>query len=470
MNLRGATSAMAALSLPRLRAPRARAFSLVELMVAIVILGLGLVMVATMFPVAWDRARTLTEVSTAQTVTASAEQTLSSLVQVSGVGLKSDMLAGDLLVEPNWSGNTGLIVAYSDTRVHALNMENLLVQGQQPFVSEDPWRIEHLPDLESQPATGTLLWDSNLAPPAEFYARTYHTSRVRAFQRVYPPLPARKSPSFQVADPQWDLSLNQRTFAWSVLHRMRDFGAPAAPAGDPPITGPQTKDPVAVAKAKESAARSRTVELYIVSLRRPTATSRFARQNPQSAPNPYLLDRPAQQMVTSPQALPSTQDVLLPVPWRVQVEFPTALNDRNTATAIPTEIQVPAAGMQEPAAQLVVGMFSPGTQFVDELNGSVYRVIGRRVTGGNNEVATVTLDREVLIEELDLPAEYSSCQFCAPLAQTGGQLDPEELVRTVWVYPPAITPRSATDTRVYFTGAQPVVDIEVRTLQLSPAE
>lgn len=469
MTIRGKASVMAAHGSARFRCRGAGAFSLVELMVAIVILGLGLVMVATMFPVAWDRARTLTEVSTAQTVTDSAEQTLSSLVQVSGVGLRSTMLAGDLLVEPNWS-TTGLIVAYSDTRVHALNMENLLVQGQQPFTGEDPWRIERLPALASQPQAGTFLWDGNLAPTAEFFSRTFHTSRVRAFQRVYPPMPARKSPSFQVADPQWDQSLSQRTFAWSALHRIRDFGAPTAPAGNPPITGPASNDPASVATAKTAASRSRTVDLYIVSLRRPSATARYARQNPQSAPNPYFLDRPAQQMVTSPQALLAAQDVLLPVPWRVQIEFPTTLNDKNTATSIPTEIQVPATGMQEPAAQLVVGMFSPGTLFVDELNGNIYRVAARRVTGGNNEVAVATLDREVLVEELDLPAGYPACDFCTPLAQSGGQLDPEELVRTVWVFPPAVIPRSATDSRVYFTGSQPVVDIEVRTLQLSPAE
>ncbi len=43
---------------PSARPRRVTAFSLMELMIGIVILGLGLVMVATMFPVAWTRART----------------------------------------------------------------------------------------------------------------------------------------------------------------------------------------------------------------------------------------------------------------------------------------------------------------------------------------------------------------------------------------------------------------------------
>ena len=51
-------------------------FSLVELMIATVILGIGLVMVATIFPVAVDQTREAVQMSIAQSVARSAEETL----------------------------------------------------------------------------------------------------------------------------------------------------------------------------------------------------------------------------------------------------------------------------------------------------------------------------------------------------------------------------------------------------------
>ena len=56
---------------PRTRATRRKArsaFSLAELMIAIVILGLGLLMVAGMFPVGWIKARELAEYTTSQSI------------------------------------------------------------------------------------------------------------------------------------------------------------------------------------------------------------------------------------------------------------------------------------------------------------------------------------------------------------------------------------------------------------------
>jgi len=57
-------------------------FSLVEIMIAIAILGFGLVMMATMFPIAWQRARNLSEFTSQNAATESAHTTLKMLLHV----------------------------------------------------------------------------------------------------------------------------------------------------------------------------------------------------------------------------------------------------------------------------------------------------------------------------------------------------------------------------------------------------
>jgi len=116
---------------------------------------------------------------------------------------------------------------------------------------------------------------------------------------------------------------------------------------------------------------------------------------------------------------------------------------------------------------MLVRMFPAGTQFIDEISGRVYRVVQRRITGEEGEKAFLTLDREVLFEDLDLPAGYPWCM--------GGCIsgtpppDPQELLRTVWVFPPPAQPRqSASEKYPLFEGRTPVVGIDVRTLVTSP--
>src|SRR5262249_36903096 len=130
------------------RLPR-KCFSLVEMMIAIVILGLGLIMVATMFPVAWDRARKLNEQSLTPNVTANAKINLSSILHCATLTraalspkiltrpvwvLSYGSFAGDLFYDPRLVTPNEVqtcreeysILSYSDSRVHSLNVENFL--------------------------------------------------------------------------------------------------------------------------------------------------------------------------------------------------------------------------------------------------------------------------------------------------------------------------------------------------------
>ena len=107
---------------------RSPAFSLIEMMIAIVILGLGLVMVATMFPIALGRARTLSEFTRQTAIANAAETTIGMLAQVDGLTLNAATFAGDLVYDappPPPNLNSVGLMARSDTRVHLLHMENL---------------------------------------------------------------------------------------------------------------------------------------------------------------------------------------------------------------------------------------------------------------------------------------------------------------------------------------------------------
>lgn len=170
----------------------------------------------------------------------------------------------------------------------------------------------------------------------------------------------------------------------------------------------------------------------------------------------------------------SDEDVMFPVPWRVQVEFleTPPLLSRDAPSGIPTEIVVPPLEIPttDPAVRaMLVQMFPAGARFIDEVTGQVYRVVKRRVTGDNAEQAFLTLDREVCIEDINLSPNDPRCQgFCA-----SNVLDyPCDLLRTVWVFPPPVEAARAGTGRdiLVFQGSQPVVDIEVRTLRVAPSE
>lgn len=456
-----------------------RAFSLLELMIAIVILGLGLVMVATMFPIAWDRARALNEQSLSQSIIGVAHDHFISAIQVAdgdrNAGFNHAHLAGDFVFDPRFSLGTGANVAPSDTRVHALNMQNLLVSGATPFVGDNPWQLEFQPSIQPP----DFLWDHNFEPGPDFISRTFHTPRILLHQRVYPPMRARNGTNFMTSpDPQWSEALATRIFSWAVFHRIHDFGAPRPPSETtPPITNPTwAYSPNVVRQGREAIDKTRVLDVYYVVLRRPSPTNRYARQSTAAAnlPNPYVLNRPPAAVTPAP--APPAQDVLFPVAWRVQVEFPNTVPLTVNATGIPTEIAVPVCDSggcssqvtNMDARRMLVGMFPTGAQFIDEVNGQVYRVTKRRIISPDNDRALLTLDREVLREELDFPPGYLSCDACGPLAAPSFALDPEERIRTVWVFPPPVDARVNPTDPLTFTGPQPVVAIEVRNFTIAP--
>lgn len=433
--------------------PQRRAFTLMELMIGIVILGLGMVMVATIFPVAWTRARTLSEYTVQRAITQGAHPTVMSLVRVSrpsvGIGpsiADASSFLGDLICDPgNPFAPISACGAYfpSDTWVHALNLENVQVANRQ-FIREDLWEVE------ARWFTPVVLAD---LPPEIVDNSFFRNKQVSFLQRIYPPMEPRENVNvdgvFVGNDERWDDALGTRRFSWALFHRLRD--------------------PLGHCSTPEVRSRIRSFDLYYVTLRRPRPTYRYARQDstdPASVPDACELEETTNIV---PAAMGPQNDLMFPVPWRVQLEFPGTLLPRGNPTGIPTEVVVPpdslTAGTPIQKAMLVQ-MFPTGGRFIDELTGGVFRVVKRRVTGDAADSAVLTLDREAFIEDLDLEAINTA--LCVGCIAENGATEPAELLRTVWVFPPPVQATRGPGDVPIFEGSQPVVGIDVRTLNIAP--
>ncbi len=445
-----------------------RAISLAEMMIAVVVLGLGLIMIASLFPVSWARARQLLEFNNKSYITAAAENAVRLLARVDGrlkldgkpleaLSFKGDQI---LYMQPS---PPQLLFVNPNARVHAMNLQNIRFEDEQrKFVAEYPWAED--PGLDA--------YDEVLrcrGPDVVEYLTgkeaSYFQPQIRFYERVYPPLPLRddeleinNSPPSQ----HWDALLNGRRFAWAVFHKLgKDY-----------VQLVENEDKVngcaRNGEGGEKIEKERLFTMYYVTLRRTRAAQRFARQdwNDRFTPDPFDRARAA-----AVRALEAKEDMVLPVPWRVQITLGEdgSIALPGAAQGIPTEVGVNVAldNKSDPLAAdlgFVAQMFRRGTVFIDELSGQVYRVESRRLANEDdpdNLQAFLTLDKEILLtpEEVD---DWS----------TNGVLDDEERLRAVWVFPPSVDRvnggRDPGDPLV-FDGAQPVVGIDVRSLTVSPS-
>lgn len=394
------------------------AFSLAELMIAIVILGLGLLMVASMFPVGWLKARELAEFTTSQSIISVAKTTVKQLSRVDGPAdpaytiAQGSSFAGDML----WNG-----YAATDTFVHALNLENILAMDGITTLAEGAWQIEGLADFRD---STDLLLANNLGrfqPNRMWYGET----QVTFGERVYPPMPTGMVPG----DPGWNGALATRRFAWSVLYRLP---VPPTPTFPPPTIPPE----LGLYAVDEALASTREFTAYYVTLRRTQPTHRFAQQDHPLVPGTTggLIDfaNPPNSVII-PQIVAS--DLMFPVAWLVPLDLvPSGL----PGSGIPGTAEV----MLNAGPDNISPMLPPGSQFVVSGTGSVYRVEQREILAtGSSPLTRLTLDR---------PLEV---------------VDQASLTHFVWVYPPHI---ERDEGPASFFGPSPVVSIDVRTLTMSP--
>ncbi|MEK6676161.1 MAG: prepilin-type N-terminal cleavage/methylation domain-containing protein [Planctomycetota bacterium] len=440
------------------------AFSLIEMMIAIVILGLGMIMVATLFPVAWTRAKELSESTNLTTINDVSEATMKSLAFVCGPGKDGSMFAGDNTWYFDKNQGKDLLVAYSDTRVHVLNMENLLVSnldvpGMRQIVSEQPWKT---PGGAAYPyrLDGTKLAIDPLDYPEFAEQRLYVSARVSSESRVHPPIRTRANRDFAMPDVEWDELLDGRRFTWAVLHRLRKGVGPTNILAGGLRDQPNNVRLKNLDEAQAARSLRRDFDLYYVLLRRPQALTRYVQQDadPDYTPNPYDLPEKA----SIPYALPPENDVALPVPWRVHLLFrgPFTVRALTGPTNIPSEVEVNP--LDFPTHAMLIDLFPPGAFFVDEISGNMYRVEKRRLAGLDNTQALLTLDREIFLEDIDLPIDDPRCE-------SGHlSLDPCEQVRAVWVFPPPVKSTRKLNGEPIFEGQQPVVGINIRSFSVIP--
>lgn len=458
-------------------------------MIGIIILGVGLVMVATMFPVAWTRARTLNEFTTERAANDTAHDAVRSLTRVSTASVGASSFLGDLTYDPQDPSNPNdeyLIEAcpgfatlpapgsaapapYAPPDwVHALHLENYPVARVGPPASpvdEEPWRLQDPVRRLEQDLQDLQV---NSPPMYDLMSRfSFFMPRIALWQRVYPTMPPRPLNTDLDAVTAWEQDLDRVRYAFAVFHRLQQ-----------PISV------TSVPELERTKTSARAFDMYYVLLRRGQPTYRYARQDPLSAPSPCQLST----VVVTPAAVdPNDQpDVMFPVAWRVQVQFPgqfpRTLKLRNNpaapgrpsnATGIPTEIEVPPANApgSDPEKFAWVQMFQPGTRFIDEITGMVFRVNKRRLNADGTQ-ATLTLDREVFLNDIEIPEPDIDprCPSCTTLDvdDPDAAADPAELLRTVWVFPPPVEARANPTDPLVFVGAQPVVSIEVRTLTIGP--
>ena len=441
-----------------------RAISLAEMLIAIVVLGLGLIMVATLFPVSWTRARRLLESNNKAYATSAAQTTVRLLARVDGkfkpdgTVIEAFSFKGDQILY--WHSDPTRFQFFNpDARVHAMNMQNIRFEDEsRAFVAEYPWADSPDFDVRDQVylCGGPDVVEILTVPEA-----TYFQPQIRLYERVYPPLPPRPNELNSDNSPPsriWDSLLDGRRFAWTVFHKLPTqyvlqvrVGGVCAPPG---MGGEYIEKP-------------RKFTMYYATLRRTNPTQRFARQDWDAE---FMPDPGNRAVAVAVRALAADEDMILPVPWRVQITLGQDSIELPPGRGIPTEVgvnvdlDVPTNPLA-PNLGFTAQMFRRGTVFIDELSGQVYRVQSRRLVNEDdpdNLQAFLTLDKEILLTQSEVD------DFFPP----NENLDDEERLRVVWVFPAAVNRvaggRKAGDPLI-FDGPQPVVGIDVRSLTVEPS-
>jgi len=428
---------------------------MIEMMVAIVILGLGMLMAATMFPVGWLRARELAEFTTETSAAESAATTVRLLTNVADANAPANTVSTSFVGDFDSAVAELVLPVPADTDVHVLHIENMLSEAGITW----PELVRSSADL----ANGNLALPGEMltvdqrldnwvaainAPPLLSPTPLIHSvlnPEIAFHERIVPPLP-RRPLTTDVPPPtldqlsQWNSMLRARRFAWAVLYKF-----------DEPLPA--------------TATATRNMTFYYVTLRRTRELQRFARQDPVNA-------------TTQPTALLPPEDMLFPVPWLVNVQL---LGTWETTTGPNQGDPLPPTGLGSQAAanptanangRLIAQMLQPGSVLIDRLNGNIYTVREHRFTGdGDNfdHQATMTLDREVSVADVDSDPDGPGPvppNGIADLAAQGGTED----TRDFWVFPPSVLgdPNTRAGGYVTFEGQQPVVGVETRQAYLSP--
>ncbi len=422
-----------------------RGFSLVELMIGTIILGLGLLMIGAVLPIAWNSSIETAAQTRADGATEAAKYFMQAQARVMGgrdlfgnatfsplgggdgpdnasdIGgqcfAASYSFIGDYFLNPSDTNtpNAPCDANYADSNqlVHALSMENWAVDEDSQFVSDErSLLVPEAPSLiDTLTGVGVGVPLSIETNSGSFgVLQQVGVPVVGLRDRLFPQIPTALAPSVDV-DSQWRRILDERKIAWAVFHR--------------------------ILRVPRSPADARHFLCYYVTLRRGDSSNRYARQGGSALPPDE-----------APFALGSVDDVRFPIAWRVPIQI------LPNATGVPSIANV-GPGLPAPVDPNrcnVADMFVPGAWFIDEYNGLVARVTQREFINAEATAARLTLDQSILPADLDL----------APLSS-------DTTVRNVWVFPPPVQPTErSSGEEVVFKAFNPVINIRVEPLTIVP--
>ena len=381
-----------------------------EMMIAVVILGLGLLMASTTLPIGWMRARELSEYTSHVSASNAAEMTVQLICRAGSPDATSTSFRGDDL-DPEDAEFEG------DTYVHPLHLENALADETNRF---------------SLGFVGDFLYsdgsDASIESMEPGYTRTPLPGiQVPFGDRVFPSMPP--LPSTRPEIEHWYEQLAMRRFGWAMFHRLDPTPSGVTPSGYEP----------------------RSMTVYLVTLRRPQADYRYARQYPRifAGALPSIF----------PRSLPESDDVLFPVAWLVTLTVNGNWDDSGNGlprSGVPSEI---IANIENhPVRRLSARMLTVGTVLIDRESGNIYTVKQHRFTGEAQRYdysAMVTLDREINVEDIGVA--------------TGTAVDlGVDDRRDFWIFPPPVEPNRTSARFPTFMAHQPVVSIETRHMTFSP--
>lgn len=475
------------------------AFSLAELMIAIVILGIGLLITSSMFPIAWYKARDVAESAVLPALANSAELTVANQCRasappanVNAPTYNSSFLLGDWLPAIAFRPLEMPAVVYPDTRVHPLNLGNYLARSGEDFreegtewipVSDDGWSLEDNLDLVfgGTPEGSYFLGESELM----------RQLKVRAHVRLGLPLEARP---LEKDDPEpqavalWTEKFELRRHCWAVFYKFEQLsGLDYANFQSGLFTPNQLQ-----ALTAQGLKQPRKLTLYCFTLKRPVG-ARYARQlgyDPEDSSSQPI--DPA-----APEAMPNTPevtDLLLPVPWRFAatlVTLPSA-----GVPGVPSEIFIPYKSGTG-GRNLMTDVLDVGFVLLDDRTGQVMKITNRQVDAkppGQSEAGVIlTLDRDYTVAEIENVPEYEPKVADLSLSNpqkarynwekagdwfaSGCDKNPTQAVcnlfreneperRFYWVFLPPVDPERGQNNTPLFDGSQPVVGVEIRQMTL----
>lgn len=478
-----------------------------ELMIAVVILGIGLLITSSMFPIAWFKAREVAEGAIVPALTDTAEFTVKEVTHPARVHLNryyplylSSFFPGDWvpLAIPAPDMQLEQAFVYPDTRVHCLDMGNYLVErdindfddssGDPVPVGDDTWMIED--NIDIMLGNRSPLLSGFLPPaPSEFVdvMRPALKPQVRAHSRLSQALEPRQA---DAAKPQvlalWKERFELRRHCWSVFYKFNrlpglDYAAAAKDLNGDGRDFDGADNRRRFELADVAMKQPKQLSMYYVTLKRP-AGARYARQkgfDPEVGGS-----KPAD--LTDPEPRDAQYDVCLPVPWRFEASL-TKLPSEVSVVGLNSEIAIPATMVN------IANFLDDGYVIIDDRTGRVFTVTARR-DGEYEGVASVicTLDGGYSQAEIEDVADYEprlststvpnndrqrhNWEYAGIWKMNGCDEDPSRCAafmkedepekRTYWVFPPPVDAQRGLNNTLLYDGSPPVVGIEIRQLTL----